>query len=143
MAPLQRQFLRLVTDRGPALVQMIRLSKVTHFSAAVALVFNFHSPAVHADFNRDEEGANDFNYVYGTVLGTGYYKSQVERLFILRAPLSHQLPKSWGNTRLLVPAASAIATAVAKPGSCCSSREPTGNLIPAGLSPGRGLRSGV
>jgi hypothetical protein len=84
---------------------MIRLLKATYFSAAVALLFNFHSPAVDADFNRDEEGANDFNYVYGTVLGTGYYKSQVERLFILRIPLSHQLPKSWGNTRLLVPAA--------------------------------------
>ena len=82
-----------------------KLSKATHIRAAFALLLNFHSPAMYADSNTDEEGKNDFNYVYGAVLGTGYYKSDVERLFILRVPISHQLPESWGNTRLLAPVA--------------------------------------
>jgi hypothetical protein len=86
--------------------QMSRLSNITHFSAAAAaLLLSFYWSAAHADVDLDEEGANDFNYVYGTVLGTGYYKTDAERLFILRVPFSHQLPESWGNTRLLVPAA--------------------------------------
>lgn len=75
-----------------------RLSNAICFSFAFAILLNFHSSAIHAD-----EDANDFNYVYGAVLGTGYYKSDVERLLILRMPLSHQL--NWGNARLLAPVA--------------------------------------
>lgn len=102
-----------------------RLSKAIHFSVAFALLLYFHSSAIHADSSRDGEGENDFNYVYGAVLGTGYYKSEAERLFILVIPISYQLPKRWSNT---------IATAMAQPAFSCSSREPNGSLTLTGIT---------
>lgn len=40
-----------------------------------------------AQETRTETEDSDFNYVYSTVLGTGFYSTATERVFILRVPL--------------------------------------------------------
>ena len=47
----------------------------------------------------------DFNYVYGAVFGTGYYKTDTERLYLLRYPAALSLTSYQRPTRLLLPVA--------------------------------------
>lgn len=50
----------------------------------------FGVSVVQAQTEPPEEDP-DFNYVYGAVLGTGFYRTSTERVFILRVPVNVQL----------------------------------------------------
>ena len=52
----------------------------------------------------------DFNYVYGAVLGTGFYASASERVFILRVPLNWQLidAEEKHSLKLMIPVAAGM-----------------------------------
>jgi hypothetical protein len=60
--------------------------------------------AAAPDVSRTDE-AFDFNYVYGAVFGTGYYKTDTERLYMLRIPASFTLADAERPTRFLLPVA--------------------------------------
>lgn len=44
-----------------------------------------------AQTTQDEIQPTDFNYVYSAVLGTGFYKTSTERIFVLRVPMSWEV----------------------------------------------------
>lgn len=77
-----------------------------HFSLIPALAFFLCQTAFGQLTEPTEEDIN-FNYVYGAVLGTGFYKSTNERVFILRVPLNWQLidDKEKHSLKLMVPVA--------------------------------------
>ena len=75
------------------------------FLPALLIVYLLISTAMVVAQTTREQAEPDFNYVYGAVLGSGYYKSASEKLLILRIPLSFELPDSEWNTRILAPVA--------------------------------------
>ena len=77
---------------------------------------------------------NDFNYVYSTVLGTGFYSTSTERVFILRVPLKWTVAEfnEKSSLDLLVP----VSVGVREPLDENGSLEIPDRLMTASLLPG-------
>lgn len=54
---------------------------------SIALLISIMTTGVLAQSEKQAVQETDFNYVYSTVLGTGWYSTGTERVFILRVPL--------------------------------------------------------
>lgn len=77
---------------------------------------------------------NDFNYVYSTVLGTGFYSTSTERVFILRVPLKWTVAEfnEKSSLDLLVP----VSVGVREPLDENGNLEIPDRLMTASLLPG-------